>query len=94
MDQENLDAQTLLFAMSLAARDEALQRLSDEGRRVLEMIELVSRTSKISIVDAWVEARATAALSERENDVLMAYAARMSLIELFEREMSVEGAEE
>jgi hypothetical protein len=76
-----MDAQELLFAMSLAAQDEARQRLSEEGQDFLDMINLVSRTSKISVVDAWVEARATATLSEREKDVLTAYVARMSLIE-------------
>jgi hypothetical protein len=85
------DAQELLFAMSLAAHDLARQHLSEEGRDVLEMIGLVSRTSKISVVDAWIEASATATLSEHDKDALMAYAARMSLVEHFEKQVLVEG---
>ncbi len=85
-----MDAQELLFAMSIATREEALERLSDEGRELLGMIEDVARASEISVLDAWVEARATATLSEREKDVLMAYVARMTLIEHFEREVSPE----
>jgi hypothetical protein len=82
------DAQELLFAMTLAAQGEARQHLSEEGYDVLEMINLVSRTSEVSVVDAWVEARATATLSERDRDILMAYVARMSLIERFDSHLS------
>lgn len=85
-----MDAQELLFAMSLAAQDEARQRLSEEGQDILDMINLVSRTSKIYVVDAWVEARATATLSEREKDVLTAYVARISLIEAFDSQVLAE----
>jgi hypothetical protein len=88
-----VDAQELLFAMSLAAHDQAQQSLGDEGREVLDMIELVSRTSEISVVDAWVEARATATLSEHDKDVLLAFVARMSLIETIEAEVLAEGEE-
>jgi hypothetical protein len=85
-----MDAQELLFAMSLGAREEATRRLSEEGRDVLEMIDLVSRTNGLSVVEAWAEARATATLSEREKDVLMAYVARVSLIEHFHSQVLVE----
>lgn len=82
------NTQELLLAMSLAARDEARESLGEEGREVLDMMELVSRSPEGpgSIVDVWVEARATAKLSEHEKDILLAYVARMSLIEHFDRE--------
>jgi hypothetical protein len=86
-DAQELDAQELLFAMSLAAKGEAEQRLSEEGRDVLEMIELASRNPEFSVVDAWVEARATATLSEREKEALSVYVARMSLIEAFDSQV-------
>jgi hypothetical protein len=88
------DAQELLLAMSIATRAEAQHHLSDAGREVLDMIELVSRTSKISVADAWVEASATATLSEGDKDVLIVYVARMSLIEAFDQQALAEGERE
>lgn len=81
------DAQELLLAMSLAARDEARKSLGEEGREVLDMMDLVSRSQEGpgSIVDVWVEARATSKLSEHDKDILLAYVARMSLIEHFDK---------
>ena len=46
----------LMFAMYLAARDNALEHLS---REVLEMVEDASRHTGLAVEDAWAEARAT-----------------------------------
>jgi hypothetical protein len=77
----------LLLAMSIVAHDEAHGHLSEAGREVLEMMEYTSRNSGLSIVDAYVEASATASLSERDKDLIKAYLARQTLIEAFGEEM-------
>ena len=51
-------ARDLLFAMSIATRENAVRVLSEEGREVLEMIELVDKNSRASVADIWVEAKA------------------------------------
>jgi hypothetical protein len=81
----------LLLAMSYVAHQEAQKHLSEAGREVLEMMEYTSRNSGFSITDAYVEASATASLSERDKDIIKAYLARRTLIEAFSEE---EGDEE
>ena len=76
----------LLLAMSYAAHQEAHKHLSEAGREVLEMMEYTSRNSEISIADAYVEANATASLSERDKDIIKAYLPRRTLIEAFSEE--------
>jgi hypothetical protein len=76
----------LLLAMSYAAHQEAHKHLSEAGREVLEMMEYVSRNSGLSIGDAYVNASATASLSERDKDTIKAYLARLTLIEAFSEE--------
>ena len=76
----------LLLAMSVVARDEAHKHLSDAGREVLEMMEYTSRNAGLSIADAYVEASATASLSERDKDIIKVYLARRTLIEAFSEE--------
>jgi hypothetical protein len=73
----------LLLAMYLAARDNALEHLSREGREVLEMVEHASRHTGLAVEDAWAEARATSRLSERDQDLIKAFVARVSLIDAF-----------
>jgi hypothetical protein len=69
----------LLLAMSIAAHHEAHKHPSEAGREVLEMMEYTSRNSELSIADAYVEASATASLSERDKDIIKAYLARRTL---------------
>ena len=76
----------LLPAMSVVARDEAHKHLSEAGREVLEMMEYASRSSGRSIAEVYVEASATASLSERDKDIIKAYLARRTLIEAFSEE--------
>ena len=64
------EREELLLAMSLVAHDEAHKHLSEAGREVLEMMEHTSRNAALSIADAYVEASATASLSERDKDIL------------------------
>jgi hypothetical protein len=64
------DQRELLLAMSYAAHQEAHKHLSEAGREVLEMMEYTSRYSGLSIADAYVEASATASLSERDKDII------------------------
>jgi hypothetical protein len=73
----------LLFAMYLAARDNAREHLSEAGREVLEMVEYASRHTGLGVTDAWREASATSRLSEYDNDILKAFVARVSLIDAF-----------
>ena len=80
------EQEELLQAMGYAAREEAIKHLSDAGCEVLEMIELASRNSGLSITEAYVEASATTSLSERDRDVIKAYLARRTLIEAFSQE--------
>ena len=47
---------------------------------MLEIMEYTSRNSGLSIADAYVEAGATASLSERDKDVIKAHLARRTLI--------------
>ncbi len=77
------EREELLLAMSIVARDEAHKHLSEAGREVLEMMDYTSRNSGLSIADAYVEASATASLSERDKDIIKAYLARRTLIEAF-----------
>ena len=53
---------------------------------MLEMMENASMNSGLSIADAYVEASATASLSERDKDVIKVYLARRTLIEAFSKE--------
>jgi hypothetical protein len=76
----------LLLAMSYTAHQEAHNHLSEAGREVLEMMEYTSRSSGLSIADAYVEASATTSLSERDKDIIKAYLARRTLIEAFSEE--------
>jgi pyrroline-5-carboxylate reductase len=80
------EQEELLLAMSAVARDEALKHLSDAGCEVLEMMEYTSSNAGLSITDAYVEASATASLSERDQDIIKAYLARRTLIEAFSEE--------
>ncbi len=80
------DREELLLAMSLVAHQEAHKHLSEAGREVLEMMEYASRNAGLSIADAYVEASATASLSERDKDIIKAYLARRTLIEAFSEE--------
>ncbi len=80
------EREELLLAMSIVARDEAHKHLGEEGREVLEMMEYASRNAGLSIADAYVEASATANLSERDKDIIKAYLARRTLIEAFSEE--------
>jgi hypothetical protein len=50
------------------------------------MMAYTSRNAGLSIVDAYVEASATASLSERDKDIIKAYLARRTLIEAFSKE--------
>ena len=45
-----------------------------------------AENSGLSIADAYVEASATASLSERDKDVIKVYLARRTLIEAFSKE--------
>ena len=76
----------LLLATSIVTHEEAHKHLSEAGREVLEMMEYTSRNSGLSIADAYVEASATAGLSERDKDIIKAYLARRTLIEAFSEE--------
>jgi hypothetical protein len=80
------DREELLLAMSMVAHDEAHNHLSETGREVLEMMDYTSRYSGISIADTYVEASATASLSEHDKDIIKAYLARRTLIEAFSEE--------
>jgi hypothetical protein len=80
------EREELLLAMSYAAHQEAHKHLSEAGQEVLEMMDYTSRNSGLSIADAYVEASATASLSERDKDVIKAYLARRTLIEAFSEE--------
>jgi len=80
MDEER---EELLLAMSIVAHDEAHKHLSEAGREVLEMMKYASRNAGLSIADAYVEATATASLSERDKDIIKAYLAWRTLIEAF-----------
>ncbi len=73
----------LLLAMYLAARDNALEHLSEEGRRVLEMVEYASRHTRLDVENAWAEASATSRLTKRDQDLIKAFVTRVSLIEAF-----------
>jgi hypothetical protein len=81
------EQEELLLAMSYAAHTEALKHLSEAGCEVPEMMEYTSRNSGLSIADVYVEANATASLSERDKDIIKAYLARRTLIEAFSEEM-------
>jgi hypothetical protein len=72
--------------MSYAALQEAHKHPSVAGREVLEMMEYTSGYAELSIADAFVEASATASLSEGDKDVIKAYLARRTLIEAFSEE--------
>jgi hypothetical protein len=78
------DAQELLLAMAIATRENAGRVLTHDGIEVLEMLEFATRNSEMSLADAWAEANATVNLSQRDNFALMAYVARMELIEQFD----------
>jgi hypothetical protein len=80
------EREELLLAMSYAVHQEAHKQLSEAGREVLEMMEYTSRNAELSIADAYVEASATAGLSERDIDIIKAYLARRTLIEAFSEE--------
>ena len=80
------EREELLLAMSYAAHQEAHKHLSEAGREVLEMMDYTSRNAGLSIADAYVEASATASLSERDKDIIKAYLARRMLIEAFSDE--------
>ena len=86
MRKMSKEREELLLAMSIVARDEAHKHLSEAGREVLEMMEYASRNAGLSIADAYVEASATASLSERDKDIIKAYLARRTLIEAFSDE--------
>jgi hypothetical protein len=77
------EREELLLAMSYAAHQEAHKHLSEAGREVLEMMDYTSGNSGLSIADAYVEASATASLSQRDKDIIKAYLARRTLIEAF-----------
>ena len=70
----------------MAVRREAHKHLSAAGREVLEMMEYASKSAGLSIADAYVEASATASLSERDKDIIKTYLARRTLIEAFSEE--------
>ena len=53
---------------------------------MLEIMEYTSRNSGLSITDVYVEASATANLSEHDKDIIKAYLARRTLIEAFSEE--------
>ncbi len=80
------EQEALLKAMMMVTRDEAHKHLSEAGREVLEMMDYTSINSGLSIADAYVEASATASLSERDKDIIKAYLARRTLIEAFSEE--------
>ncbi len=77
------EEEELLLAMSLVAHQEAHKHLSEAGSEVLEMMEYAASNAGLSIADAFVEASATANLSERDKDIIKAYLARRTLIEAF-----------
>ncbi len=54
------------------------------------MMDYTSRNAGLSITDAYVEASATASLSERDKDIIKAYLARRTLIEAFSEEAADE----
>ena len=81
------EREELLLAMSVVAHQEAHKHLSEAGREVLEMMDYTSRNAGLSIADAYVEASATASLSERDKDIIKAYLARRTLIEAFSEDM-------
>ena len=84
------EREELLLAMSYTAHQEAHKHLSEAGREVLEMMEYTSRNAGLSIADSYVEASATASLSERDKDNIKAYLARATLIEAFSEEAAGE----
>jgi hypothetical protein len=87
MDEERTD---LLFAMYIAARNNALEHLSEEGRDVLEMVVYAGRHTGLAVNDAWAEAHATSRLSEYDQVLLKAFVARVSLIDAFSEETVAE----
>jgi hypothetical protein len=80
------EQEELLLAMSMVAHSEAHKHLSGAGREVLQMMNYTSRHSGLSIGEAYVEASATASLSDRDKDIIKAYLARRTLIEAFSEE--------
>ncbi len=76
--------------MRMVAGDEAHKHLSEAGSEVLEMMQYASRNLGTSIAEAYVEASATASLSERDQDITKAYLARRSLIEAYSGEAAGE----
>jgi hypothetical protein len=72
-----------MHAMDIAALESARKALSDKGRDVLEMISLANLTDGLSIRDTWTDAAAVSQLGIRDRDVLLAYVARVSMIEHF-----------
>ena len=56
------------------------------------MMEYASSNAGLSIADAYVEASATTALSERDKDIITAYLARRTLIEAFSEPCTKIGA--
>ena len=86
MSKMGKEREELLLAMSYAAHQEPLKHLSDAGCEVLEMMDYAASNAGLSITEAYVEASATASLSERDKDIIKAYLARQTLIEAFSEE--------
>jgi hypothetical protein len=83
---EEWEKQALLDGMSFAAFQEASDRLSEEGKEVLRMLDAATTTWDIPPVDAFDEAAGVDGLSEREQMIIFAYIARESLIDSFRQE--------
>jgi hypothetical protein len=75
------EVSTLLLGMRIAAKEDAERSLSDEGAEALRMIEHVARNTELTLSEAWVEAGATAVMLEQDRMALMAYLARVTLIQ-------------
>lgn len=50
------------------------------------MVEHASRHTRLAVEDAWAETHATSHLSERDQNLLKAFVARVSLIDAFRKE--------
>jgi hypothetical protein len=83
---ERRETEDLLDAMSYVAFKEASDRLSEEGKEVLRMLDAATTTWEIPAPDALGEAAGVDRLPEKEQMIIFSYIARESLIDSFREE--------
>ena len=84
MDEEKgpiVHRDTMLFTMRISAHQQAQSRLSEEGKEVFNMLRTAERI--FDPVDAFGEATAYDALSDKDRYVLWTYLSRITLINGF-----------